>query len=61
MVKQQLNARRVVVYEAEDGWRWRAQGGNWRTIDASEEGKRSKKRVLTHVAKLFPGVEIVEQ
>lgn len=54
-------ARRVVLYKAADGWRWRAQGGNWRTIDASEEGKSSKARVRAAIARRFPEAEIVEQ
>lgn len=52
-------ARRVTVYKAADGWRWRAQGGNWKIIDASEEGKRSKKRVVDHVVALYPNAEIL--
>jgi uncharacterized protein YegP (UPF0339 family) len=54
-------ARRVVVYEARDGWRFKVQAGNWRTIDASEEGKRSKAAVLRKVQKYWPDVEMVER
>lgn len=55
------DVRRVVVYHAADGWRWKAQGGNWRTVDAAEEGKTHKHRVLAHVRRRFPNAEIIER
>ncbi len=53
------DVRRVTIYRAADGWRWRAQGRNWRIVDASEEGKQRRDRVRAHVEGLYPGAEIV--
>lgn len=53
------DARRVTVYKAEDGWRFRVQASNWRTIDASEEGKTHRAPILTKLRKRYPGVELV--
>lgn len=52
-------ARRVTVYKAADGWRYRAQASNWRIIEASEQGFAQKRSVLARVAQRFPGVEVV--
>jgi len=52
-------ARRITIYRAPDGWRYRVQSGNWKIIDASEEGKSARSRVRTMLEKRYPGVEIV--
>lgn len=53
-------ARRATVYQDAAGeWRYKVQGYNWRTIDASEEGFQRKGTAVKRVAKRWPGVEIV--
>lgn len=52
-------ARRVVVYLGKDGWRYRVQAKNWRTIEASEQGFALKRTILKRVAKRWPGVELI--
>jgi len=52
-------ARRVTVYLALDGWRYKAQAANWRTIGASEEGKTRKKTVIDQATRRYPGAELV--
>lgn len=53
-------ARRVTVYrDAAGEWRYKVQAGNWRVIDASEEGFTHKRTALARVAKRWPDVELV--
>lgn len=52
-------ARRVVVYLSKNGWRYRVQAKNWRTIEASEQGFALKRTILKRVAKRWPGVELI--
>lgn len=54
-------ARRVTVYRAHDGWRYRVQAANWRIIEASEQPFKQRRTVLARVEKRFPGVELVEE
>lgn len=54
-------ARRATIYKDAAGeWRYKVQGSNWRTIDASEEGFKRKSTALRRVEKQYPGVEIVD-
>lgn len=53
-------ARRATVRRDHAGeWRYKVQGYNWRTIDASEEGFKQKRSAVARVEKRWPGVEIV--
>lgn len=55
-------ARRVILYRDQAGeWRYKAQASNWRTIDASEEGRTRKSAVLRIIERRYPGVEVVER
>lgn len=55
-------ARRVTIYLDDAGeYRYRVQAGNWQTIDASEEGFRQKRTVVKRIARLWPGVEVVDE
>lgn len=55
------NPRRVTIYtDAAGHYRYRVQAGNWRTIDASEQGLKRKAAVLRRVADRWPGVEVVD-
>lgn len=54
------DARRVTIYrDAAGEWRYKVQGGNWRTIDASEEGFKQKRSVVARVRRRWPDVEVV--
>lgn len=53
-------ARRVTIYKAHDGWRYRVQASNWRIIEASEQPFAQVRSVRSRVAKRYPGVEVVE-
>lgn len=55
-----MRARRVTVYKDHRGeWRYRVQSGNWRVIDASEEGFKQKRTAVKRVGGRWPGVEVV--
>jgi hypothetical protein len=50
----------VTVYrDAAGEWRYRVQAGNWRTIDASEEGFKRRASVMRRAGRRWPGVEVV--
>lgn len=51
--------RRVVVYLAVDGWRWKAQGNNWRTIEVSKRGFKSQGGATASANRRFPDAEVV--
>lgn len=62
MTSTHPTARRATVYrDAAGAWRYKVQGYNWRTIDASEEGFRRRSTALGRIAKRWPGVEVVVQ
>lgn len=53
-------ARRVTVYrDTGKKWRYRVQGGNWREIEAAEQGFARKQTCLDRAQSRWPGVEIV--
>lgn len=49
---------KIVVWKAEDGWRYVAKAGNNRTIGASEQGHKSKKYQAQKAMKAHPGLPI---
>ena len=61
MTTTTAKARRVTIYKARDGWRYRVQSGNWQIIAASEEGRTSKSRLVARLRREYPGVELVEK
>jgi uncharacterized protein YegP (UPF0339 family) len=55
-------ARRVTIYKDSAGkYRYRVQGFNWRTINASEQGFAQKRSVVGRVAREYPGVEVIDE
>jgi len=56
-------ARRARIYQDRTGnWRYRIQGGNWRTIDAPEESFNRKSTARRRVEQRWPNVEeIIEE
>ncbi len=50
---------KVVVYEADDGWRWSRKAGNGETL-ASGEAYVRKIDCLTTVSKMFPDTPVFE-
>lgn len=59
MTSTNYMARRATVWHARDGWRYKVQGWNWRTIATSGGPNRQRARVLAKVRRDWPGVEIV--
>lgn len=51
--------RRVTVWRDADGWRWRAQGSNWRVVATSEKAVKRKASAVAAVQKRYPDVEVV--
>lgn len=51
-------ARRVTIYRAADGWRYRVQSSNWRIIEASEQAFARRSTVEKRVAARWPDVEV---
>lgn len=52
-------ARRVTMYEDVDGlWRYKAQGGNWRTLTESRVGV-PRSTVLRIIRRDYPDAEVV--
>lgn len=57
-----MRARRATVYRDRQGdWRYRVQAGNWRVIDASEEGFSRRWDVIRRISARWPEAEIVEE
>ena len=50
--------RRVVLYETGDGWWWKAQGANWRTIEVATRPRARRQTAENDVRKRWPDVEI---
>lgn len=55
------DARRVTIYLAGDGWRYKVQASNWRTIDAGAVGVARRSTVERRIAKQYPDVETIIQ
>jgi hypothetical protein len=53
-----VNARRVVVYRAADGWRYKVQGTNWRTIATSDRPRVRRAFAIAAAERAWPGVEV---
>jgi uncharacterized protein YegP (UPF0339 family) len=53
--------KRVEVYKAGDGWRWKAKAGNSRIIAASEEGVSKRAYAIAKAQKQFPDRQIFVQ
>jgi hypothetical protein len=54
-----LPRKRVEVYRAKDGFRFRAIAGNGRQDGASEEGKRHRTYVIKQVQSRYPDRQVV--
>lgn len=52
-------ARRVTVYMAHDGWRYRVQAKNWRIIEKSRDAVALKRTAVARARKAYPGIELV--
>lgn len=60
MTSTHPTARRATVYrDAAGEFRYKIQGKNWRTIDASEEGFKRLATALRRIEKRWPGAEVV--
>lgn len=55
-----MRVRNAQVYQADDGWRFRLRGGNWKTVGASEEGYKSKNYAIKKLVTLFPQTESID-
>lgn len=55
------HARRVTIFKDDEGkFRFHVQAGNWKIIEASEQGFARKASVLVRVYNRWPGVELVD-
>lgn len=54
-------ARRVTIYQGPDDdlWRYRVQGGNWRTIESSSIGADRAKTIERMMRRKHPDAEFV--
>lgn len=60
VVEQHPDARRITYRRDSAGeWRYKVQGYNWRTIDASEEGFNRLSYAQRRARRRYPGVEEV--
>lgn len=60
MPETRTGVRRVVLQHGPDGWRWKAQGANWRTIDVARKPVAREATARRQVAARFgDDVEIV--
>jgi len=56
-----MRARRVTIFRDRKGqWRYRVQAGNWKVIDAAEEGFARRSSIMQRIAARWPEAEIVE-
>lgn len=54
-------ARRVTIFIRKDKkFGYHVQAGNWKIIEASEQGFVRKASVLVRIYKRWPGVEVVD-
>lgn len=51
--------RRVVLQRRADGWYWKAQAANWRTVDVARRPVAREDTARRHVQARFPDAEIV--
>lgn len=54
-----LPRKRLEVYKAKDGWRFRAIAGNGRTVGASEEGIKQRAYAIRRAERQFPELEVI--
>lgn len=58
----QSGPRRVTIFRgADELWRYRVQGWNWRTLEASQIGTHRRSTLERLIARRFPNVEVVVQ
>lgn len=51
--------RRLELYKAEDGWRFRAIAGNSKIIGASEEGVKQRAYAIRRAVRQFPDMPVI--
>lgn len=57
--KNKERAKRVTIYKADDGWRYRVQAQNWRVIETADRPRAGLAACRRVVVSRWPGVEIV--
>jgi|KBSSwiStaDraftv2_1062776.scaffolds.fasta_scaffold292725_2 hypothetical protein len=56
-----VDAARVVVFQAEDGWRWTASDTNGENVaDSGDDGYVERATAMQAARDLFPNAEVVE-
>jgi hypothetical protein len=56
-----IRVRNAQVYEtASGGWRYRARGGNWKTVGVSEEEFKNKNYALKRLIETYPQTETID-
>jgi len=55
-----IRVRNAQVYNTPDGWRYRARGGNWKVVGASEEAFKSKNYAIKRLLATYPQTESID-
>lgn len=55
-----MRVRNAQVYKADDGWRYRVRGGNWKVIGSSEEGFKNKNYAIKRLLAAYPQTESID-
>lgn len=55
-----IRVRNAQVYKADDGWRYRARGGNWKIVGQSEEAFKSKNYAIRRLLATYPQAETID-
>jgi hypothetical protein len=56
-----IRVRNAQVYETPaGGWRYRARGGNWKTVGASEEEFKNKSYAIKRLLDTYPQTETID-
>lgn len=55
-----IRVRNAQVYRTSSGWRYRARGGNWKTVGVSEESFKNKSYALKRLVETYPQVETID-
>jgi hypothetical protein len=55
-----IRVRNAQVYKTPEGWRFRARGGNWKTVGASEEAYKNKNYAIKRLIDTFPQAESID-
>lgn len=55
-----IRVRNAQVYKADDGWRFRARGGNWKIVGVSEESFKNKNYAIKRLLATYPQTESID-